>query len=93
MLSHCLPSQENIIFIKDEFLKLIACLVEHFNNMFSVFKQQYTYFHTFFSPTRISKKYKQHYSNYSTKQALNPFVTAKSIVTQEPFVFKQTQGK
>ena len=24
---------------------------------------------------------------------LNPFVTTKDIVTQKPFVFKQTQGK
>ena len=41
-------------------------LVELLNNSFSVFKQHYTHFHTF-SPTCISKNYKQHYLNSSTK--------------------------
>ena len=44
-------------------------LVELLNNSFSVFKQYYTFPHTF-SPTRILKNYKQHYSNFSTKRAL-----------------------
>ena len=40
--------------------------VEHFKPMFLVFKQHYTYFYTFLH-TYISKKYKQHYLNSSTK--------------------------
>ena len=58
-----------LLFSRMKFQILRARLVEHFSNMFSVFKQHYTYFHTFFL-TRISKKYKQHYSNFSTKQVL-----------------------
>ena len=44
--------------------KFRACLVGYF-------KHNNTHFHRFFSPTRISKTPKQHYSNSSTKHTLN----------------------
>ena len=37
----------------------------------SYFKQYYTYFHTLFDPTSISKNFKQQFSNYFTKYTLN----------------------
>ena len=47
-------------------------LVRHFKYTFSIFKQHYIHFHTFFfTHTRISKNYKQYYSNFSTKRILN----------------------
>ena len=33
-----------------------GCLAWYFKQQFSMFKQHYTYFHIFFSPTHISKK-------------------------------------
>ena len=36
------------VWLKLEVSKFSPRLVEHFSNMFSVFKQYYTYFHTFF---------------------------------------------
>ena len=53
----------------NENMQAWACLVSQLKLTFSHFKQLYTLFKTLFSPTRISKTSKQHYSNYNTKQA------------------------
>ena len=49
--------------------RLWVCLVEWLEPFFSHFKQHYTHFHIF-SPIRISKTPKQHYSNSFTKRAV-----------------------
>ena len=43
-------------------------LVREFKHIFLVFKQYYTYFHTFFHPTHISKKTKKCCLNKRTKR-------------------------
>ena len=48
-----------------------GCWVVYFKQQFSVFKQHYTYFHTFFHPHIFPKKYKQLYQNNITKQTLD----------------------
>ena len=53
-----------------ETLTLRTFLVILFKLIFSHFKQHYRYFHTFFSPTHISKNSKQQFSNLLTKQVL-----------------------
>ena len=46
-------------------------LVHHFKHMFSVFKQHYTHFHTFFHSHVILEKTKNCCLNTRTKQTLN----------------------
>ena len=44
-----------LLFSRMKFQILRARLVEHFSNMFSVFKQHYTHFHTFFPHAYFKK--------------------------------------
>ena len=71
---NCAFKNKNYIFhffIKHLFVILkITRLVSLFEQQFSHFKHTNTYFYTF-SPTRISKNYKNLISNYYTKQPLS----------------------
>ena len=56
----------------------LRAVVHVFNYIFSVFKQYYTYFYFFFSPTRILKKIENYYLN--TYQTSTKFLFFDTLI-------------